>query len=345
MENKSKLFTNPVIITVLALICCALWGSATPFIKLGYQYILPEKDVASTILFAGIRFTLAGVLTVLIFSIGRGKFLYPKRQNLHRVAIVSACQTVIQYIFFYVGLANTSGVKGTIASGSSTFFAILISALILKQEKLTAKKIIACILGFAGIITVNLSGLIGADGGISVTMNFLGDGFVIFSAIAYAVSSVLIKRFSAYEDPVTISGYQFAAGGLFMVILGLCLGGRVDLSSIEGVGILVYLSFLSAIAYSLWGILLKYNPVSRITVFSFGIPVFGVLLSELMLTEESRVNIPNLIIALVLVCAGVLIINYQKREAVSRASGRDCPSEQDTLCYEPAGKATEDEKE
>lgn len=306
MTPKKTIYNHAIFVTLAATLCCALWGSATPFIKIGYELILPEKNVASTILFAGVRFFLAGVLTVLIYSVARRKFLYPKRENFGKVSLVSLFQTVIQYLFFYIGLSNTTGVKGTVISGSNTFFAILIASLVFRQEKLTAKKIFACIMGFAGIILVNLNGL-------DFTMNFTGDAFVLFSTIAYAISSVLMKRFSKEEDPVVISGYQFILGGAFMILVGAILGGAIVLASIKAVGVLVYLAFLSAIAYALWGILLKYNPVSKVTVHSFLIPVFGVLLSALMLTEESGVSPLNLGIALVLICVGITTLNYTKK--------------------------------
>ena len=305
--KSNKIFANPVFVAITAVFCCALWGSATPFIKIGYSLILPEKNVVSTILFAGIRFTLAGILTVLIYSLARRKLLYPKRENISKVLTVSAFQTVIQYIFFYVGLANTTGVKGAIASGSNAFFSILVASLIFRQERLTFKKIIACIIGFAGVVIINLKGL-------EFNMNFMGDGFVIFSAIAYAVSSVLIKRYSKNEDPVVISGYQFIIGGAFMIILGVMLGGKVTFESMQAVLVLLYLSVLSAVAYSLWGVLLKYNPVSKVTIYSFMIPVFGTLLSKLMLPEDSNVDPVNLVVTLVLICTGIFILNYQKTQ-------------------------------
>ena len=56
MKEKNKLLTNRFIVAMGALLCCALWGSATPFIKTGYELMLPNKDVPSTILFAGCRF-------------------------------------------------------------------------------------------------------------------------------------------------------------------------------------------------------------------------------------------------------------------------------------------------
>ena len=305
--DVSKVFTTPLIIVLGALLCCALWGSATPFIKMGYKVMFEggKPNVTSTILFAGIRFAAAGFITVLLYSIARRKVLYPKRENLGKVAVIAAFQTVIQYFFFYIGLANTSGAKGTIISGSSSFFAIFISSLIFRQEKLTAKKVIACVVGFAGIIAVNLNGL-------DFSMNLLGDGFVLFSAMSLAISSVLIKIFSKDEDPVVISGYQFMLGGIVMVIVGLIAGGKIDYVTPKGVAILVYLSFLSAIASALWGMLLKFNPVSKVTIFSFMTPVFGVILTKLMLPDESTVSILNLLISLHLVCAGVFMLNYAK---------------------------------
>lgn len=311
MSNSNKLTkicTNMVFVTVMALLCCALWGSATPFIKIGYSLMLPVKNVPSTILFAGVRFAMAGAITVIIYSIARRKFLFPKRENWGRVATISVFQTVIQYIFFYIGLSNTTGVKGTIASGSNAFFAILIASLVFRQEKLTPRKILACIIGFSGIILVNLNGL-------DFNINFTGDCFVLFSAISYAFSSVLIKKFSNYEDPVVLSGYQFIIGGLFMIILGKAMGGSISVTSANAAAVLVYLAFLSAIAYSLWGVLLKYNPVSRVTVFSFMIPVFGVILSKLMLTEDSNVSPINLVITIVLVSTGIILLNYNKKKS------------------------------
>lgn len=311
IKEKRNIFTNPLVITLCALLCCALWGSATPAIKTASALLIPVSGVPSTILFAGIRFFMAGIITITIYSVARKRFLVFKKQNLPKVLTVASFQTVIQYIFFYVGLTNTSGVKGTIASGSSAFFCVLIASLIFRQEKLTAKKIIACILGLAGIIIINTKGL-------ELTMNFMGDGFVILSTVAYSFSSVFMKKFSKHEDPVILSGYQFIFGGAFMIVLGLALGGKVSLESPKGVIILIYLAFLSAIAYALWGMLLKHNPVSKVTVFSFTTPIFGTILSLLLLKNEaSGVNPINLIITLVLVSGGILLLNYHPKGEIA----------------------------
>lgn len=302
---KKNIFTNTLAVMLFALICTALWGSATPFIKTGY-ISLGVEGTPSILLFAGIRFFLAGILTVLICSIIDRKFIYPKKENLKYIGAISIFQTILQYIFFYVGLANTSGVKGTILSGSSAFFSIIIASLIFKQEKINLKKILACIVGFAGVIVVNLNGL-------KLDFNFFGDGFVIFSAICLAFSSSLMKKYSKFESPVVLSGYQFVVGGIIMALVGLCLGGSINFGNFKGIAILIYLSFLSAVAYALWGTLLKYNPVSKVTIYSFMTPVFGVVLSKIILTESGGVSLLNILVALVLICTGIISINYQKQ--------------------------------
>lgn len=302
---KNKIFTNTFFVAIIALLCCALWGSATPFIKIGYQLIRVGDSVPSTILFAGARFFFAGIITVIIYSVGRRKFLLPKKQNVPKVALVGLFQTVIQYILFYVGLSNTSGVKGTVLSGTGAFFSLLIASLIFKQEKLTFKKILGCILGFAGVVIINLNGL-------DFTMNFIGDGFVLLSAVALSFSSVFIKKFSQNEDPVVISGYQFIMGGAVMILVGLLFGGKIKIESGTAAAVFTYLSFLSAVAYALWGLLLKHNPVSKVTIYNFMTPVSGVILSNLLLTEQSGVSVVNLLITLVLVSSGIIILNYKK---------------------------------
>jgi drug/metabolite transporter (DMT)-like permease len=181
----------------------------------------------------------------------------------------------------------------------------LCATLIFRQEKLTAKKMFACVIGFAGIVLINLNGL-------NFKPNLTGDGFVLLSNLAYGVSGVLMKRYSDREDPVVISGYQFILGGAVMIAVGLLFGGVIVLPNLKAVGVLLYLSLLSAVAYSLWGVLLKYNPVSKVSIYSFMTPVFGVLLSNLMLTEKSNVPLLNLVFALILICGGITILNYKK---------------------------------
>ena len=108
-----------------------------------------------------------------------------------------------------------------------------------------------------------------------------------------------------------LSGWQFVFGGLILAVCGLLAGGRLTAVTGAGIAMLFYLAVVSAAAYSLWGILLKYNPVSRVTVFGFMNPVFGVLLSALLLQETESLGVMS-VAALILVCVGIYLVNFGK---------------------------------
>lgn len=304
-KRTETLITKPAVVYLLALLCCVLWGSAFPSIKIGYALLaITPNDTASQIVFAGLRFALAGVLTILIFSIKSKRFLVPHKTALQDIGKLSLVQTIMQYMFLYIGLSNASAAKSAIIVGASPFIAIIIASLIFKQEKLTKTKLFGSLLGFAGIIVINLDFV-----NLIADMTLAGEGFVLLSATATALSATMIKRYSRKEDPVVLSGYQFILGGIIMTAVGFMMGGTLNFQNINAVLILIYLAFLSAIAYSLWSILLKYNPVSKVLIFGFTIPIFGVILSAALLREgKQALNLQSLL-SLLLVCLGIIFIN------------------------------------
>ena len=136
---------------------------------------------------------------------------------------------------------------------------------------------------------------------------------VFMSTFAYAVSSVLLKRYSTEEDTVMMSGYQFLFGGIIMTLIGLLMGGKLTVFTSQGIVLLVYLAFISAMAYSLWAILLTYNPISKVAVMGFLNPVFGVILSAIILNEGDIINLRS-IVALILVCVGICVVYMKERQ-------------------------------
>lgn len=310
---KKEIMQQTVIVWFLALICCLLWGSAFPCVKIGYRlFRITSTDTASQILFAGTRFFLAGILTVFFGSLMKKKVLIPKPTDFAMILKLSVFQTIVQYLFFYIGLAHTTGVKSSIIEAANVFLAILIASLIFHQETLTKKKIIGCLIGFAGVILINMSG-----GGMDMSFQWNGELFILLSTLSYALSSVYIKRYSTVADPVLLSGWQFCIGGLVMALVGKGMGGTLVFYQKECVPLLLYMALISSVAYSLWAILLKYNPVSRVTVFGFMNPVFGVILSAILLKENGQAFSLRGLTSLILVCIGIYIVN--KSDSFSEA--------------------------
>lgn len=312
VERKKKIdLTDIRSILLLAGVCCFLWGSATPAIKIGYRLFgIDGADAASILLFAGSRFLLAGLLVILYHSFTKGHWIWPPKGSGRAIGYLALTQTVLQYVFFYVGLSHASGVHGAIITGTNVFFSMLCASLVFRYEKLELHKIAGCVLGFLGIVLVNLAGS-GVDGGTG--MSFLGEGFVLLAQLFYALSGSLVKKYAKVFDVVTLSGYQFMAGGLILLLIGAAWGGTLSgTAGFWGIALLLYMAFLSAVAYTLWGILLKYNPVSRVTVFGFMNPMFGVLLSALLLGESGQALNLHTLAALLLVCLGIYVVNKEK---------------------------------
>lgn len=305
--QQKNMLQKPLVLLLLATMCCLLWSSAFPFIKIGYSLLnINSSDTASQILFAGIRFFAAGILTIIAGSILQKKPLIPYAASWRKIIPLGMVQTVAQYVFFYIGLARTDGTRASIINGTNVFFTLLVSCFIFRYEKFTAPKLIGCIVGFAGIVIINISGE-SVSGG-----SLLGDACIICSVIAYAVSSSMIKSYSKSENPVLLSGWQFAFGGAVMTAAALACGGHVEFSSWQSAAVMTELALVSAGAYTVWGLLLRHNDVSKVAVFGCLTPIFGFLMSALLLNENSALSWQS-ISALALVCIGILTVNRMEK--------------------------------
>lgn len=303
--NKNDYLSRKSIVAFLALICCVLWGSAIPTIKTAYAAMgVQSSDAATQVLFAGVRFAIAGIMVILFASIREKKIILPDRNVIKLAPILCLAQTVGQYFFFYIGVANSTGVSGAIITGIGNFILILMSCLLFRMEKMTKKKAIGCVLGFLGILIINLFG-----SQVSGGFHFMGEGFLFISQFSYAFSSILIRIFSRKASPVILSGYQFTIGGVILVLIGLLMGGNLTGMTIKAGILLIYLAMVSAVAYTLWSILLAHNPVSSVAIWGFINPLASVILSALVLGEYKQAFNIGSLTALCCVCVGIYIVN------------------------------------
>lgn len=331
-EERNVPWNHAIVVCVVALLCCFLWGSAFPGIKIGYEIFDIEGSQAGLqIMFAGMRFFLAGVMALVIGSVAYKRILLPQKTSWKPILHLSLLQTTLQYFFFYIGLGKTSGVKASIIEALNVFVALFVACLLFRQEKLKRNKILGSVLGFTGVFIMELWGSRG--GSASLAGIGAGELCIFISTVAYAFSSVYLRKYSEQELPFVLSGYQFMVGGITLVLLGVSLcvlfpenlgtgafaQGTVEIIgtvgkkmvetflTIKGCAIVLYLAMVSAVAYSLWGVLLKYNPVSKIAVFGFTTPIFGVLLSALLLHEADTLHIGILLLSLLLVSIGTVM--------------------------------------
>ena len=303
VRSSNSFFVDRKVVYALATLCCLFWGSSYPAIKGGYAlFEVARDDIPSQLLFAGWRFLLAGAV-LLGFASATGKSLLRLSQRHWReVTQLGLLQTSIHYLFFYVGLANTSGVKGSVLNGSVSFFGVLLAHYFVRGDHLTANKVAGCAVGFLGVLAVNFNPQL-----LDFRFSVMGDGAVLLAAVIMASGMVYGKHVSQTLDSSVMTGYQLLIGGAVLLSVGYAFGGHLVAPTQAGALVMAFLVFNSSVAQSLWSVLLKYNGVGMVSVFNFLVPIFGAALSALFL-NESILEWKNLL-ALLLVCSGIALVN------------------------------------
>lgn len=305
---KNNLLKNKLIVTLLALLCTALWGTAFAAIKQGYKiFSINNNDIPSMLVFAGVRFFIAGIIVYIALIIMRRKIFVPKLNELVKMSSLGIMQTALQYIFLYIALIFVTGTKSSIYTSFSAFLGVLLAPLFFKGDKITAKKLIGCVIGFCGIILINLG-----NGNSIGEFSIIGDGFLFLSNLCGALGNIFAKKISKNSDPIFVSATQLTVGGGILILTGIIFSGRIIFNSVDCFIVMAYLALISSVSFAIWTVLLKYNDVSIISTFTLMIPIFGTITSGIFLNENIFTIINT--ISILLVAIGIIFINIKNNQ-------------------------------
>jgi len=305
--RREELFKNGYFVFFMSTISCFLWGSAFPSLKISYKLLeISNSYYANKLLFAGYRFFIASIF-IFIFLLFNRENLRINNTEAKNLIYLGLLQTSFQYFFFYIGLSNSTGIKGSIIGATGTFFAVILSHFYYHNDKLSLNKIIGLIIGFCGVLLINLS-----KGNLDLSITLTGEIFLVLAALFSSLSSIIAKNLSGAINPIKVTAYQMFFGSIVLLIFSSFKVGLFSLNFTKTtILLLLYLSFLSATAFALWYQLLKHNPVSKISIYKFQIPIFGTILSALFLKSESISF--NVVISLIFVSLGIIFVNRQKK--------------------------------
>ena len=310
-SRLDALFAAPAAAVILAIVCNCLWGSAFPFIKMGYRlFAIDSADTASILCFAGVRFMLAALLVWLCgLALNRRPLPMPKGRVLAQCCGLGLWQTALQYFFYYSAAAALTGAMGGILNSTQSFLGVILAHFVYgKADRMTRSKALGCVLGFGGVLVATL----GDHGGGSAW----GMIAMLTASVIFAFAGPWNKSVTQKADSFSVCCINLGVGGLALAVAGFAMGGHLAPQSAAGLPVLLFLAFISGAGYVLWALLMKNNPVSRIAVFGLLIPVITVLLSAL-LNGETLMDWRYLA-ALVLVCAGICLVN--RRTAPSQTT-------------------------
>jgi len=263
----------------LAIIACLLWSSAFAVIKIGLKFTTPLH-------FAGVRFMLSGLMVLpLVGSFGTA-FHYIKN-NFRLILLIAFLQTFVQYALLYSGLNLMPGALGAIIIGSGPLFVSLTAHFLMPNDRLTLTKLGIIFMGIAGIAMVSLGNTPGKEAG---NLILVGIVLLFLTNINAGFTNVVIARDAKHIPPLVLSSSALIIGGLLLFLTSIPVEGlSMTNPPAQYYLSLGWLSFLSATALSIWFSLLQRDgvKVSELNVWKFIIPVFGAILSWILVPNES----------------------------------------------------------
>ncbi len=286
---------------LLTLFVMLLWGSLFPMVKLGYSAynILTTGDI---LLFAGVRFTVCGGV-ICLYSLLKNKNSFGEvGVSIVPVISVGLFSIILHYSFTYLGLSIADSSKTAILKQIGVLFYVCFSFLFFKDDKLTLQKLVAVIIGFLGIIAINLNKS-------SLTFN-LGDLFIILASFCTVFANVITKKYLQNVNATTMMGVSQLFGGVALLAAGLMLGGSMNFS-LDKSYIMLYICTASIFSYCIWFGIVKTGELSKLFIIKFAEPVFACVLGAVLLNE----NIFKIqyIIAFILISVGIWIANTVKK--------------------------------
>lgn len=289
----------------LAIIACLLWASAFAVIKIGLQYTTPLR-------FAGLRFMLAGLMVLPLVGSYRTAFQYIQN-NFRLILLISFLQTFVQYTLFYSGLNLVPGALGAIIIGAGPLFIAFTAHFFMPNDKLTLPKLGIIFMGIVGIALVSLSNVSGKE--VGGNLIFIGIILLFLTNINAGFTNVVIARDANHIPPLVLSSSSLILGGVLLFLVSLPAEGfSFTIPPLTYYLSIIWLSFLSAAAYSIWFLLLQRKgvKVSALNMWKFIIPVFGAILSWILIPNES----PDLISIAGITITALALVLFNRQNTI-----------------------------
>ncbi len=280
-----------------ALLASLLWSGNSVSIKVALAGVPP-------LALAGVRFTLGLVVVFLWVMVARISLRMSKLE--WRLLVQLTLIFFFQILFLNFGTDGSTGSRSSILISCHPFFTALFAHLFIPGDRFSVRKLLGMTLAFGGICAIFWEGLF-----LEGRTLLVGDLLVFASSLLLGARQVYVKHLTVNLHPGKILFWQavlsipvfFLLSAIFEPIDGLKLTTEIVLA------ILYQGLVIAGLCFIIWTILIRDFQASRLGVFSFTIPPFGVLLSHLILKEALT---PGIWVSMLLVGAGVAIVNSER---------------------------------
>ena len=279
---------------LLTLFLCSLWAGAVPAIKLSLQGVPPVSVAA-------FRFLIALVCLLIFCVVSHTRCRLPR--EFHKTLIGFSLIFVVQSICLNLGTKLTSGSHSVVILHTFPLFVALLAHLLIPNDRLNLGKVSGLLLAFLGISAIFLeSPAARADG-----KALVGDLLVLCSGFLLGViqvsSKFLVRNLSAFQIVV----WEMIYGVPLFFLLSFFLEWNASYHMTTPVaGAIAYQGLLTGFLFVTWTHLMKRYAVGKLNAFQFTTPIFGVILSWLILGESVS---PVLVLGVALVAGGIYLVS------------------------------------
>ena len=292
---RAQLRWQPI---VVVLIIAMIWGGNMAFVKLAIRDIAP-------LFMAAIR-SLVAAGCLCIWMKAKGLALFPSRVIVFH-GFVAGVLFGTEFGLIFVGLKYTLASRGSVILYVAPFAAAIGAHFFLVDDRFNRWKGLGLVLAFGGIIVLFLKDL-----GTFSFQALPGDILFLIAGAAWGGTTVYIKKYLAVRaDPLQVLFFQLLFSAPFLFGLSLVFEGQVvtGFSPLTAFSMFYQCIIVAFLSYLAWFVLVSRYPVSLLHAFSFFTPVFGVIISGILILGEAIS--PNLVLALMMVSAGMVLVNYK----------------------------------
>jgi drug/metabolite transporter (DMT)-like permease len=280
------------------------WGSTYLAIDIAVQTIPPA-------LMCGVRFSIAGVVMLVVCTLTGRKVWYSARQ----IALASVVGLLLlmggNLTLSWAELSVPSGLAALIIAITPLWFLVL-DSLLLGDHHISWRGKAGLALGMMGLFVLfwpqlHSSSALGRR-------EFWASLALIGGSFSWALGSVLSKRWQSGMDVFSATGWQMMAAGAGNLALAFAVG---DLSRVvwtpRGLGAVLYLVVCGSwVGYSAYIWLLEHVPTSKVSTYAYVNPVVAVFLGWLILHE--RVDRFIVMGSVIVVLAVILVTSAKVKE-------------------------------
>ena len=273
-----------------------LWGSSYLFIKIGVDAGLQPFTLVTLRLLVGFA-----LLAVIVFG---AREQLPRSPRIYaHLLVMAAFSVAVPFSLITWAEQSVDSTLASVLNGTMPLFVIVIAAVFLRDEPISVNRLAGLVLGFAGVAI-----LVGFDPADLVGGDLAAKVALIGSSLSYAIGGVYARRMIRGLRPMIPAVFQVGFALVMVGVLALIFEQPLTLPlRADAILAVIWLGLLgSGAAYLVFFRLLGRWGATRTSMVAYLLPVFGIVLGALVLSEQIDAG---LLVGTALVIGGIALVN------------------------------------